>query len=212
MKYSLIVPAAALGEEKHHRHASMFAPLASEADAKRASPDTVCVPPLHDIEEHPQGMFEPAALCNGLQNAPVLSAAPIPPFYGCGNIWRPTSGGILRLGWGRAGAGMWVGRLEGGRMAMYAYEWRGRRAHAGAGGGREGEGEAGRGDGEAGRAGSRVMGGGVRGRGRCGRIGRIAPPPPLHTPSLHLPVSVIERGSRFLAHGPSSPSRAIRRL
>ena len=117
MKYSLIVPAAALGEEKHHRHASMFAPLASEADAKRASPDTGCVPLLHDIEEHPQGMFEPAALCNGFQNAPVLSAAPIPPFYGCGNIWRPTSGGILRLGWGRAGAGMWVGRLEGVRMA-----------------------------------------------------------------------------------------------
>ena len=40
-----------------------------------------------------------------------------------------------------------------------------------------------------------------------------AHPPPLHDPPAIVPVSVSERVSRFLAHGPPpSPSLTIRRL
>ena len=82
----VVVPAATGGEQEHHGHAPVFAVLASDSDTKRATLITLIVPTVDLIVQLVQDILEPTACNDGLQHAPVLSGAPIPPFYGCGNI------------------------------------------------------------------------------------------------------------------------------
>ena len=82
----VIVPAGTGGEQEHHRHAPVFAVLASDSDKKLATPITLVDPSLDLVVQLVHCILEPTAVGDAYQDAPVLSGAPIAPFYGCGNI------------------------------------------------------------------------------------------------------------------------------